>query len=321
MRCLIPFLLLLPALVLGQQTAPTVVSNAAASQWYSLAMKDLEVAEAYLLSTIAIQSPSPVVLSNAAAAQWYALSSMDLQVAQSYLLSVIAANGTGSGALTFDSNQFITNSAGVHIKSSAALTNVTIYSASPSATVFINSLNRALIDPSGNVSVDGGNRYLKDSTGNLSINWQTGEIFDSSGNTSILFYGHQLYGAEGNLAADWTARVVYDSDGNPAFDWSTGSVVFNSSISSPGEINTLEPSTAGHSIVFPNTTVNFTNTTGVNIVLYINNTGVTGTAIKQNGTTVGPVLASSITTLILSPGGYFSETYTIGTPSAVYFFR
>lgn len=70
-------------------------------------------------------------------------------------------------------------------------------------------------------------------------------------------------------------------------------------------------------ITFPASTVNWTNTTGRRIELYIDNTGVTGTALKKNGTTVlaGVILGY---TLILSPGDYFSQTYSAGTPTAAY---
>lgn len=70
-------------------------------------------------------------------------------------------------------------------------------------------------------------------------------------------------------------------------------------------------------ITFPVSDANWTNTTGVNIELYIDNVGITGTAIKKNGTTI---LSGIITgyTMLMGPGDYFSETYSIGTPTARY---
>lgn len=70
-------------------------------------------------------------------------------------------------------------------------------------------------------------------------------------------------------------------------------------------------------ITFPATTVNWTNTQTVNIVVYIDNTAVTGTAIKQNGTTIFSGLSADVT-LMLQPNETFSETYTVGTPSATW---
>lgn len=71
------------------------------------------------------------------------------------------------------------------------------------------------------------------------------------------------------------------------------------------------------SITFPASTVNWTNTTTTSIELYIDNVGITGTAITKNGT---QILGGLITgyTMILVPGDYFSETYTIGSPTAKY---
>jgi hypothetical protein len=73
------------------------------------------------------------------------------------------------------------------------------------------------------------------------------------------------------------------------------------------------------SISFPATTVNWTNTFGKNINVFIDNAGVTGTALKINGTQIASSLLVTGDTMIpLQPGDYFSETYSVGTPSAVW---
>lgn len=73
---------------------------------------------------------------------------------------------------------------------------------------------------------------------------------------------------------------------------------------------------APSSITFPATTVNWTNTTGYNLFLFIDNTGVTGTAIRVNGQQIfGSILPTDFI-LPLQAGEYFSETYSIGTPTA-----
>lgn len=69
---------------------------------------------------------------------------------------------------------------------------------------------------------------------------------------------------------------------------------------------------------FPATTVNWTNPINTSIIVSIDNSAVTGTAIKKNGTTI----FSSITgdaSVGLQPGEYFSQTYTIGTPTATWY--
>lgn len=79
------------------------------------------------------------------------------------------------------------------------------------------------------------------------------------------------------------------------------------------ESNSLAPA----SISFPATTVNWTNTFGMNIELYVNNPAVTGTAFKKNGTTIFTSVVGDIT-IHLQPNEYFSETYTVGTPAATW---
>lgn len=70
-------------------------------------------------------------------------------------------------------------------------------------------------------------------------------------------------------------------------------------------------------ITFPATTVPWTNTIGYRIELVIDENGVTGSAIKKNGTTICTT-PSGMSTFSLRPGEYFSETYTIGNPTATY---
>ena len=67
------------------------------------------------------------------------------------------------------------------------------------------------------------------------------------------------------------------------------------------------------SITAPATTVNWTNPINANIQVYIDNSGVTGTAIKKNGTQIFSSLVGDVT-LELQPQEYFSMTYTLGTP-------
>lgn len=75
--------------------------------------------------------------------------------------------------------------------------------------------------------------------------------------------------------------------------------------------NLLAPS----SITFPVSGANWTNTTGRNITVYIDEAGVTGTTTSINGTQIYSALVGDMR-LDLQPGEYFSQTYTVGTPSA-----
>lgn len=74
-------------------------------------------------------------------------------------------------------------------------------------------------------------------------------------------------------------------------------------------------------ITFPASGVNWTNNAAntaspvCNIDLHINNNGITGTAIIKNGTTLSTILLTSDYILPMKPGDYFSETYTLGTPT------
>lgn len=68
------------------------------------------------------------------------------------------------------------------------------------------------------------------------------------------------------------------------------------------------------SFTFPATTVNWTNPINASIEVYIDNTGVTGTVFKKNGTQIFSSLVGDIL-IGLQPGEYFSETFTIGTPT------
>jgi hypothetical protein len=69
------------------------------------------------------------------------------------------------------------------------------------------------------------------------------------------------------------------------------------------------------SFTFPATTVNWTNPINANIEVYIDNSGVTGTAIKKNGTQLFSSLVGDVT-IGLQPGEYLSATYSVGTPTA-----
>jgi hypothetical protein len=88
-------------------------------------------------------------------------------------------------------------------------------------------------------------------------------------------------------------------------------------VSSNGIYSLVSNLVAPTAITFPNSTVNWTNPLNCNIELYIDNTAVTGTAIKKNGTQIFGGLSNDVI-IHLQPGEFFSETYSVGTPSATF---
>jgi hypothetical protein len=99
---------------------------------------------------------------------------------------------------------------------------------------------------------------------------------------------------------------------------STNSLIVPGLITATNGIATLRSNLlAPTAITFPNSTVNWTNPLNCNIELYIDNTAVTGTAIKKNGTQIFGGLSNDVT-MHLQPGEFFSESYSVGTPSATF---
>lgn len=92
--------------------------------------------------------------------------------------------------------------------------------------------------------------------------------------------------------------------------------VSNRVVFSNGFASFISNTLALTSITFPASTVNWTNTTGRNISVLIDNTAVTGTSVTINGSTVFSGLSLDVTIPNLHPGEYFSETYTVGSPTA-----
>lgn len=106
---------------------------------------------------------------------------------------------------------------------------------------------------------------------------------------------------------------IYNKAGNLTAGVSNNGVMF----SAAGWSETLSNKLAPAAITFPATTVNWTNTQGFAIELYVNNSGVTGTSFKKNGTQIFTLLTGAIT-IGLQNGEYFSETYTAGSPTATW---
>ena len=144
---------------------------------------------------------------------------------------------------------------------------------------------------SGSYSHAGG--YNSKATNNNTFVWSDGTVIGSATSNTVTFYVANGYRFGGGAAS------------------------FDSSVSATnGFVSSASNTLALTAISFPATTVNWTNTFGKNIMLFIDNTGVTGTAAYINGSQIfGSILPIDIT-IPLQPGEYFSETYTVGTPTA-----
>ena len=92
----------------------------------------------------------------------------------------------------------------------------------------------------------------------------------------------------------------------------TPTTVFSNSVASL-KSNLVAPT----SFTFPATTVNWTNPLTCNIEVYIDNFGVTGTVVKKNGGQISSGI-SQFMSFGLQSGEYFSETYTVGSPTGTY---
>jgi len=105
--------------------------------------------------------------------------------------------------------------------------------------------------------------------------------------------------------------------GNDFCNYGSNAIVGGSITATNGFSSLASNTLALASITFPASAANWTNTFGKTIFVFIDNLGVTGTVVKINGTQVFSGLANDIT-LPLQSGEYFSETYTVGTPTATW---
>lgn len=141
-------------------------------------------------------------------------------------------------------------------------------------------------------------------------------IFTNSGSTNYIIGCHND-GAELNIVNVSSGAMLNDGTLNPnGVVLRTNNIpnVFSTNvIGSIGFTSTVSNATV-FSLTMPATTVNFTNTNAVSWIYFIDNTAVTGTAVKKNGVTIFSGLSTDIT-IPLRSGETFSETYTIGTPA------
>jgi hypothetical protein len=141
---------------------------------------------------------------------------------------------------------------------------------------------------------------------------QNGNVLFESGNGLGGFLYAQL-GADGNYIQP---SLAINASGNaPA----THGILDVNGVAwaSDGFASARQNGSAPVAITFPSSGVSWTNPLSVNIQVYIDNAGATGTAINKNGTKIFSTLSPDVT-INLQPGETFSETYTAGVPSAKY---
>lgn len=167
-----------------------------------------------------------------------------------------------------------------------------------------------LLDQNGLLTAPGG---LKAQAG-FSLGRVEFDINVGTGSGSVQWlYGNGTRPAY--MGNDTQGAAVFSLQLN-AVDFSVngGSIRNSGTVIATNGFYSLKSTAAGPTaITFPATTVNWTNANAFNIAMYIDNGGVTGTAVKKNGTQVFSSLTGDCT-LMMKPGDFFSETYTLGTP-------
>lgn len=115
-------------------------------------------------------------------------------------------------------------------------------------------------------------------------------------------------GTSGQYVDIWQ---ITDSTGNAVTSVSSNGVFMATNGFASFRSNSIAP----FSFTFPATTVNWTNPINSDIEVYIDNSGVTGTSFKKNGTQIFSSLVGDVT-VGLQPGEYLSATYSVGVPVA-----
>lgn len=116
-----------------------------------------------------------------------------------------------------------------------------------------------------------------------------------------------------NSTAQTNVRIDQQNTTNPIVQFYNNNTLtseFTTNGFSTFTSNLLAPT----GITAPATTVKWTNPIPENIEVYIDNSGVTGTAIQKNGTTIFTSLVGDVT-IGLQRGEFISLTYSVGTPS------
>lgn len=186
-------------------------------------------------------------------------------------------------------------------------------------TLEVNSLARTITgdqagDAQVNVAILTTNAVANDTGAILGL----GGIYEAGGGKLVFgaIAGRRSTGADGylslysyksssGLTEAFRVKSVGDLSSPFSFSATNGVASYRSNLVAPA------------SFTFPATTVNWTNPLAVNIQVYIDNGGVTGTSVRKNGVQIFTLMTGPAT-IGLQPGEYFSQTYTVGTPVGTY---
>lgn len=225
----------------------------------------------------------------------------------------VNVNGAASGANAVN----VTGNAAISGNVGIGTTGPDVNLAVGSTLLTAQGLTGAVLNLGGSTAQRPGINIGQDSTHALSLYWtgnatpgNTVAVVETAGNLNDLIINNVITvkKTSGNVGIGTTAPAA-------RLDV-TGDIRASTTISATNGFATWTNSAVGpFAITFPATTVLFTNPVAINTVLYIDNTGVTATAINKNGQQIFAVPAITVT-LLLKPGDYFSETYSAGTPSA-----
>jgi len=241
------------------------------------------------------------------------------------------ASGTGSAVLTNDTRAVILNNTANQL--SGALLNfapliVTNYS-TVSGVTYTNyyvmkagsiAVTKTILLNTNNISVggSGGINWFYQPYTNSFNNFYHSSVSGNNYLTNIsgMFYAYQgatlhATNSTGFATTNWVD--AYISPGTPLTNYSYTyyTLVTNTTTTINGG-GSLSNTLAITSFTFPATTATWTNPISSSIAVFVDNSGVTLSAVALNGTTIFS-LANDLT-LTLQPNEYFSETYTIGTP-------
>lgn len=221
----------------------------------------------------------------------------------------------------FNTNQFSTNGLKLNIKSGVGVTNLNVKG---DPVPFVVNTNQ-LVVTNGNVgigitipperlSVSNGN-FAVITRNNSFAGYRIYEVGDERFNLQYLGRSLGLAGRSGNLELETTSWVNLDLRVG-----TTSRLYINSTngvVTLGGMATTFSNKLAPTSITFPATTVPWTNTFAFNIQVYIDNFGITGTVLKKNGVQIAGGLTQFMS-FGLQPGEYFSQTFSVGTPTATF---
>lgn len=148
------------------------------------------------------------------------------------------------------------------------------------------------------------NAASPNSTTEFAISTNNVDVFSVDGDGQVTANGFtDSSGTEGQYVAYGSGGRLIATNG---LDHADGVASHKSNLAAPT------------SITFPASGDDWTNPESFNVEVYIDNAGVTGTIVKKNGSQIYSTFVGNIR-IGLQPGETFSETYTVGTPSAVYF--